>query len=128
MKANREELLKRRVVSKFLAAAETGVIEYPKDQNDDPLVFDAMNIVGVNAAIERVLVATGFKANLMPNWDEEHQDPEKRLKRTWVGKRGEVEVSVLGPSVIMVQGESIIRLLEALVKAANPQAKKKVSA
>ena len=117
MRLNREEQLKQKIVKKLLAAAEVGAIGVPKDEDGDVVDLDSMNVVGVIAETEMMLTADGFKTDLKPNWDGiKKTDPEKRLERTWVGRGGEIEISVFGPTVIIVQGESIIKLLDALMR------------
>ncbi len=120
MRLNREEQLKKKIVKKLLSAIEAGAFEGPKDDDGDPIDFESMNVVGVISLIEQEFTADGFKPNLEPNWDGiKHTDPEKRLKRTWSGRNGEIEVSVYGPGVIIVQGESIIKLLDLLMRQAK---------
>ncbi len=125
MRLNREEQLKRKLVKKLLAAVEAGAIEEPKDDDGDPIDLESMNVVGVISVLEQVFTADGFKPNLKPNWDGiKKTDPEKRLQRTWSGRNGEIDISILGPTVILVQGESIIKLLDVLTR----QTKKPVGA
>ena len=120
MRLNREEQLKKKIVMKLTSAIEAGAIEEPKDGDGDPIDLESMNVVGVISELEKVFTADGFKPNLKPNWDGvKKTDPEKRLQRTWTGQKGEIDVSVLGPSVIIVQGESIIKLLDVLMKKAR---------
>ena len=125
MRLNREEQLKKKIVKKLVSAIEAGAFNEPKDEDGDPIDLEGMNVVGVISILEKSLITDGFKPDLEPNWDGiKKTDPEKRLKRTWASRNGEIDVSVLGATVILVQGESIIKLLDVLMK----QAKKPVGA
>ena len=120
MRLNREEQLKKKIVRKLTSAIEVGATGGPKDEDGDPIDLESMNVVGVISVIEQLFTAGGFKPNLKANWDGiKKTDPERRLQRLWSSKDGEIEVSAHGPSVIIVQGESIIKLLDVLMKKAK---------